>query len=236
MHSMMYYIIYLMQAAGIGNPLLTATIQYILNVALTLPAVLFLDKWGRRPSMLFGSIIMMILLFIAGALEGIYGVPNPRTDPTLDAITWVIQDHPSVSKAVLACSYLFVATFAITWGPTSWTYVSEIYPSEIRAKAVSLATASNWAANCVLAFSTPPLLRSISWKIYMIFATFNGLAFIHMFLAAPETKGKTLEEMDDVFDKGLAPWMAGPKGSRLDFLESEIEDGVFMVKRPVGRR
>lgn len=232
----MYYIIYLMQAAGIGNPLLTATIQYILNVVLTLPAILFLDRWGRRPSLIFGSLVMMILLFIVGALEGIYLVPNPRIDDALDAINWVIIDHPAVSKAVLACSYLFVSTFAITWGPTSWTYVSEIYPSEIRAKAVSLATAANWAANCVLAFSTPPLLRIIDWKLYMVFATFNGIAFVHMFLTAPETKGKTLEEMDDVFDKGLAPWMAGPKGSRLDFLESEIEDGIVMVKGPVRRR
>lgn len=51
----------------------------------------------------------------------------------------------------------------------------------------------------------PPLLRSINWKMYMIFAAFNGAALIHMFLTAPETKGKTLEEMDDVFDVSLSP-------------------------------
>ena len=70
----------------------------------------------------------------------------------------------------------------------------------------------------------------------MIFAAFNGLAFIHMFFTMPETKGKTLEEMDDVFERGLPPWMAGPKGSRLDFLESEIKEGNVKVMGPVKRR
>lgn len=233
---MMYYIVYVMQAAGIGNPLLTASIQYILNVALTLPAILFLDFWGRRPSLLFGSLAMMVLLFIIGALEALYGSPNPHTNTQLDAISWIVENHPSVSKGIVACSYLVVCTFAVTWGPTSWTYVSEIYPSEIRAKAVSLATAFNWASNCILAFATPPLLQNINWKIYMLFAAFNGLAFIHMFLTMPETKGKTLEEMDDVFERGLPPWMAGPKGSRLDFLESEIKEGNVKVMGPVKRR
>lgn len=223
-----------MQAAGIGDPLLTASIQYILNVALTLPAILFLDRWGRRPSLLLGSFGMMTLLFAVGALEAVYGQPN--RDPSLAAISWALVGHPSVSKAVVAMSYLFVCTFAVTWGPTSWTYPSEIFPSKIRAKAVSLATASNWAWNCALAFAVPPLLWSINWKMYMIFATFNGAAFIHMFLTAPETKGKTLEEMDDVFDSGRPAWKAVPKGSRLDRLQKEIEEGHLKVTAPTEMR
>lgn len=67
----------------------------------------------------------------------------------------------------------------------------------------------------------------------MIFATFNGLALIHIFLAAPETKGKTLEEMDIVFDSGKWPWQGVPKGSRLEELEKDIEKGAVQVKAPV---
>lgn len=66
----------------------------------------------------------------------------------------------------------------------------------------------------------------------MIFATFNGAAFIHMFLTAPETKGKTLEEMDEVFDSGLPAWKAVPKGSRLDQLQKDIEAGNLKVTAP----
>jgi hypothetical protein len=58
--------------------------------------------------------------------------------------------------------------------------------------------ASNWTWNCILAFAVPPLLWSINWKMYMIFGTFNALAFIHMFLTAPETKGRTLEEVSSL--------------------------------------
>ncbi|KAI9770834.1 MAG: MFS sugar transporter [Geoglossum umbratile] len=230
---MMYYIVYVMQSAGIDDPLLTASIQYIINVVLTLPAIIFLDTWGRRPLLLLGSLGMMSCLAVSGALQGAFGRPNPATDPELAAISWVIIDHPGVSRGIVACSYLFVAIFAVSWGPTSWTYPAEIFPGKIRAKAVSLATATNWAWNCALAFAVPPLLWSINWKMYMIFAAFNGVAFIHMFLTAPETKGKTLEEMDEVFDSGLPAWRSVPKGSRLDRLEKEIEQGTIKVDAPV---
>ncbi|KAF2398451.1 high affinity glucose transporter [Trichodelitschia bisporula] len=233
MNIMMYYIVYIMEAANIGNPLLTASIQYIINVALTLPAILYLDKWGRRPSMLLGSFGMMTWLFISGSLQGAYGHPNPRTDPNLNDISWVLDSsHKKVGQAVVACSYLFVATFATTWGPSSWTYPAEIFPAKVRAKAVSLSTASNWAWNTALAFAVPPLLWSINWKMYMIFATFNALALIHVFLAAPETKGKTLEEMDEVFDTGIPAWKTRPSGSRLDKLRADIEKGDLAVAVP----
>lgn len=60
------YIVYIMEGAQIASPLLTASIQYIINVVLTLPAILYLDKWGRRPSMIIGSFFMMTWLFISG--------------------------------------------------------------------------------------------------------------------------------------------------------------------------
>ena len=68
----------------------------------------------------------------------------------------------------------------------------------------------------------------------MIFATFNGAAFIHMFLTAPETKGKTLEEMDEVFDSGLPAWKSLPPSSRLDQLQKDIEAGNLKVSAPYG--
>ncbi|KAF2262445.1 general substrate transporter [Lojkania enalia] len=232
MNIMMYYIVYIMKGAGIADELLTSSIQYIINVTLTLPAILWLDRFGRRPALLLGSFGMMTFLFISGALQAAYGQLN--TDPEMKEISWVLKDHPSVSKGVVACSYLFVATFATTWGPTSWTYPSEIFPAKVRAKAVSLATASNWTWNMALAFGVPPLLWSINWKMYMIFAAFNGAALVHMFLTAPETKGKTLEEMDEVFDSGRPAWKGVPKGSRLDKLQADIERGEVKVATNLG--
>lgn len=184
------YIVYIMQGANIASPLLTAAIQYIINVALTLPAIIFLDRWGRRPPLVLGAFGMMTWLFISGAVQQYCGRANVG-DTVTEAnkeITWIVDDNPAASRAVVACSYLFVATFATSWGPTSWTYPAEIYPSKIRAKAVSLATATNWFCNMVLAFAVPPLLWNINYKMYYIFAAFNGCAFLHMFFLAPETK------------------------------------------------
>jgi len=234
MNVMMYYVVYIMEGANIASPLLTASIQYILNVLLTLPAILYLDRFGRRPALLIGSFFMALFLYIVGALQATYGQANVgalKNSKNSD-ITWIINDNKPVSKAMVSMTYLFVCTFATTWGPTSWTYPSEIYPTKIRAKAVSLSTASNWFWNCVLAFAVPPLLTSINWKMYMMFGTFNAVALIHMFLTAPETKGKTLEEMDEVFDSGLPAWKSVPKGSRLDQLQKDIEAGNLKITAP----
>lgn len=191
-----------MQGAGLGSPLLTAAVQYIINVALTLPAILYLDKWGRRKPLVGGAFFMMAWLFCSGALQQAYGQPN--TDETRSSenedVTWIVYENEPVSIGIVACSYLFVATFATTWGPVSWTYPAEIFPSKVRAKAVSLATSTNWLCNTVLAFAVPPLLWHINYNMYYIFATFNALACIHMFLMAPETRVRL-----PCFDAPFAP-------------------------------
>ncbi|KAL3489248.1 general substrate transporter [Aspergillus germanicus] len=230
MNVMMYYIVYIMQSTGAGSPLLTASIQYILNTALTLPAILYLDKFGRRPAILIGFTMQAMFLYVEGGLQAGYGrAITPADGEELQAISWTVADHPAVGRAIIAMSYLFVCSFATTIGPTSWTYPAEIYPAKVRAKAVSLATASNWTWNCLLALFVPPLLWSINWKMYMIFAAFNTVAAIHMFLTAPETKGFTLEEMDEVFDSGLPAWKRLKKTSRLEDLERDIAEGNLKV-------
>jgi hypothetical protein len=154
----------------------------------------------------------------------------------------IVLTNTAVSIAIVALGYLFVGTFALTWGPSSWTYPAEIFPLRIRTLAVSLSTASNWFFNMVLAFSVPPLLWNINWKTYMIFAAFNGAAVIHVFFAAPETKGWSLEEMGRVFEGGGAwkeglglGWGGRGRDGRLEVLEREIEAGRVKVCTPWSR-
>lgn len=205
MNVMMYYIVYVFQGAGITGQhgtLIASSIQYVLNVAFTVPAILYMDKWGRRPTLLIGSALMAFWLFLVGGIMGGFGQPGQVSGTT----TWLISGHHSASNAVIACSYLFVSSFAITWGPCSWTYPSEIYPLRVRAKAVSLATAGNWAFNFALAYAVPPALNSISWKTYFIFAVFNVAAGIHIFLQFPETTSRTLEEIEAIFIEAETKW------------------------------
>ncbi|KAF9947962.1 hypothetical protein BGZ70_002415 [Mortierella alpina] len=175
--------------------------------------------WGRRPVLLLGSTFMALWLFLIGGLMGKYGRPL-----TLDAnqtTTWAIQGNDAASRAVIACSYLFVCSFAISWGPVSWTYPAEIYPLRIRSKAVSLSTASNWAFNFILAYAVPPALQNIQYRTYFIFAAFCVAMTIHVFFMFPETKGRTLEEMDELFSSDVPAWKT--RAMPESHLERDIE-------------
>jgi len=165
---------------------------------LTIPAIIYIDRWGRRPMLLIGSTLMAFFLFLVGGLQGKFGHKVADSGTT----TWLISGHSSITKGVIVCSYLFVCSFAITWGPVSWTYPSEIFPVRVRAKAVSISTASNWAFNFALAYAVPPALNHIQYNTYYIFAAFCTAMTFHVFFCFPETKGRTLEEMEDVFAAG----------------------------------
>ena len=201
MNIMMYYIIYVFQGAGLtgrrGN-LIADAVQYVLNVVFTIPAIIYIDKWGRRPMLLAGTLLMGIWLFLVGGLQGRYGAWGKVDDDTV----WVITDHEGITKAIIVFSYFFVCSFAITMGPVSWTYPAEIFPMRVRAKAVSMSTAANWLFNFALAYAVPPGLSNIAWKTYFIFGTFNFAAFVHIFFMFPETAGRTLEEIEEVFAQG----------------------------------
>lgn len=201
MNIMMYYIIYVFQGAGLtgrrGN-LIADSVQYVLNVVFTVPAIIYIDRWGRRPMLLAGTFLMGFWLMLVGGLQGGFG--HWGTIGT-DRV-WVIEGHDSITKGIIVCSYLFVCSFAVTMGPVSWTYPAEIFPMRVRAKAVSVSTATNWLFNFALAWAVPPGLSSIAYKTYFIFGTFNFAAFIHIFFCFPETAGRTLEEIEEVFAQG----------------------------------
>lgn len=98
-----------------------------------------------------------------------------------------------------ALIWLYIASFGATWGPVSWTLISEIFPLSIRAKGASIGASSNWVNNFAIAFFVPPMLHAWQWGTYIFFAVFllGGIAWVWFFL--PETKNATLEEMDRVF-------------------------------------
>ncbi|KAK9248732.1 general substrate transporter [Lipomyces tetrasporus] len=227
MNVMMYYIVYVLKSAGVANTTLASSIQYVINLVMTIPCLIWTDQWGRRPSLLIGAIFMSIWFFVIGGLLLQYGEPNPVAN---EPYTWVIHDNPAVSRTILATSYLAVGTFAVAWAPISWIYPPEVAPLRVRAKSVSLATAANWATNFALGFAVPPLLRSMKWGMFFLFALFNIAAFIHVLVAVPETKQRTLEEMDEIFEHGKPLWKSftGIRDTnKLDRLAREIELGLL---------
>ena len=177
--------------------LLASSIQFIINVVMTVPALLFVDRWGRRPTLLVGALLMMTWLFANAGILASYGTYEP------DGVGGKKEASMSVtgpaSQALIACSYLFVASFAPTWGPVSWIYPPELYPLRVRGKAVALATSANWAFNFALSYFVPPSFVQIQWRTYLIFGIFCFAMFWHVLFMFPETAGKTLEEVQDIF-------------------------------------
>ncbi|BGP51352.1 hypothetical protein JCM10450v2_007290 [Rhodotorula kratochvilovae] len=202
--------------------------QYSLNVIFTFPGMYLIERVGRRPLMLYGAIAMATFLCLVGGLQA--GLGHEITGAEAAATTtWKVDGHPSGRNAIIVFSYLFVCSFAVSWGPCSWTYASELFPTKVRGKAVSLSTATNWMFNFALAYATPPAFRNQQWRTYFIFMTFNIVAAIHIFFMFPETKSRTLEEMEDVFlGNAFTAWRVPPSTGKktLADLEHGAASGV----------
>ncbi|KAA8650911.1 hypothetical protein EYZ11_001878 [Aspergillus tanneri] len=212
MNVMMYYITYVFAMAGLegNNLLVSSSIQYVINVVMTVPALIWGDRWGRRNTLMFGAIFMMIWMYANAGLMASYGHAAPPGGlDGKEAQSWVIRGPPS--KAVIACTYLFVASYAISWGPASWAYPPELFPLRVRGKANSLCTSSNWAFNFALSYFVPPAFVNIQWKVYVLFGVFCTAMCIHVFLMFPETSGKTLEDVEAMFtDPTGIPFIGTP--------------------------
>jgi hypothetical protein len=100
--------------------------------------------------------------------------------------------------------WLYIINFAYSWGPGSWILIAEIFPISIRAKGTSIGASANWMNNFIIAFVVPPMLSGIGWGTYIFFAFWSAAGGIFIWLCMPETKGKTLEEMDQVFGSHTA--------------------------------
>lgn len=200
-NALMYYIVYIFQMAGLSGTtnLTISSIQYVINVVMTVPTLVFSDKFPRRKVMMTGSLLMAILHFTMAAVMATNGHPVPGGLEGTPTVTWTLYAGRA-SQAIIACSYIFTATYALTWGPMGWIYPSEIIPLYIRSKAVSLATLFNWGCNFSLTFFTPTAFRNIQWRFYIIFGSFCVGAFVHVFFFFQETQGRSLEEMNDIFD------------------------------------
>lgn len=180
---------------------------------MTIPALLWLDRIGRRPVLLVGAALMCTWLTITAVLLAVYSHAPYPGEFTSAAESMAVTGAPA--KAIIAATYLFVASYAPTWGPVSWTYPPELFPLRLRGKAVALATSANWAFNFALAYFVPPAFEKITWKVYVVFAVFCAAMFLHVFFFFPETANKTLEDVEYIFDDTKPGCMRTPSHPRL---------------------
>ncbi|ODN84530.1 hypothetical protein L202_00461 [Cryptococcus amylolentus CBS 6039] len=165
----------------------------VLNISqmvATIIAFLILDRVGRRPPILFGSIACVICHTIVAVLMGLYSKD------------WT--SHSSASWACVAFIIIFMFVYGVGWSPIPWAMPAEVHTSSRRAKGVAITTCTCWLFNFIIGLITPPMLQNIGYGTFIFFGTFALLSGIWAWFFCPETNGKTLEQMDEVFHSNTA--------------------------------
>jgi len=171
-------------SSGTDSALLMTIIVGVVNFLFTIIAIKTVDKYGRKPLMLIGAIGMGVAMLSLG---------------------FVFFSHASGYFA-LFCMMLYVASFAMSWGPVTWVLLSEIFPNKIRGKALAIAVAAQWISNYLVSL-TFPMMNDNSYLTeqfnhgfaYWVYGIMCILAVLFVKKYVPETKGKTLEEMENIW-------------------------------------
>jgi MFS family permease len=165
--------------------LLATGVTGIFQIVFTLPAVFFLDKFGRKSFLITGAIGMCICHLIVAAVDGSF------------ENSWAT--HRSAGWASIAFIWLFAVNFAYSWGPVAWVLTQEIFPNSMRSRGVSIVASTNWMFNFIIGLTTRDMLASMKYGTYIFFAAFCAGGGLFVWLLVPETKDKTLEELDVYF-------------------------------------
>ena len=196
----LYYAPFIFRRIGLeGNSisLLASGVVGIVMFLATIPAVLYVDTWGRKPTLIAGAVIMGACHFVVAIIIATCG----DNWPAHRAAGWV------------ACSFiwLFAIAFGFSWGPCAWIIVAEVFPLGLRAKGVSIGASSNWLNNFAVAMSTPDFIEAAPYGVFIFLGLMCVIGVAYIMFLVPETKQKTLDELDAVFgdNSGRSQWEAG---------------------------
>ena len=181
-----YYSSLLWQSVGynVSNSLLLSVSTSIVNVIGTVVAISFIDRVGRRPLAMIGSVGMTIsLAVVAWAFSHVDKASGVGSIPKSWGTTAIVGAH------------IYVFFFAMSWGVVVWVLLGEMFPNKIRALALSVAASFQWLANFAVSQSFPSMSRWSLSGSYIIYACFAFLSFWFVLKFLKETKGKSLEEM-----------------------------------------
>ncbi|KKD39182.1 sugar porter family MFS transporter [Limnoraphis robusta] len=183
-----YYSSVLWRSVGFteGDSLSVTVITGITNIITTLVAIAFVDKFGRKPLLLLGSLGMTITLGTMAVLFSNATV-NASGEPTLTGLAGIL--------ALLAAN-LYVFCFGFSWGPIVWVMLGEMFNNQIRGIALAVAAAVQWVANFIVSTTFPPLLSQFGLgSAYGLYTTAAAISFFFVWFFIRETKGLELEEM-----------------------------------------
>ncbi|KAF4635971.1 hypothetical protein G7Y89_g2101 [Cudoniella acicularis] len=219
----LYYAPILFAQAGLPSgtaSFLASGVSAILMLVISVPAFLYADRWGRRASAITGGIVLSTCMFIIGILYA----------------TSSVHAHSGVGRwLVIILIFTFAVSYCATWGVVGKIYASEIQPAQTRAAANSAAQGLNFFTNWLVAFTTPIFLARSAFGAYFLFGGFSLLAVIVLAINMPETRGHSLESIQEAFQarvtrspgfriRGL---FAGPSLIRPEQVNGSSSEGVL---------
>lgn len=192
MNVIMYYSTQIFCSINVKSYIATAIVGTV-NFLTSILSIFLVDKVGRKSLLLLGALGMFVSMSLAGILIHVFHVDD--------------GENQIVGYVVALLILVFVFNFSFSWGPVAWVVTSEIFPLTIRGVAVSITTSANWIGNFIVAMVTPILLGNPvlgTAGTFYIISVFLFLAFVFVLLTLPETKGESLERIDQLFSK---PWL-----------------------------
>ncbi|RDW64789.1 hypothetical protein BP6252_10440 [Coleophoma cylindrospora] len=232
-----YSTIFLQSTGAISNTFLISLIFTLVNVCSTPLSFYTVEKFGRRPLLVYGALGMLICQFLVAIIGVTVGFNHTHTDPT-DA-TKTLANNISAVNAQIAFIAIFIFFFASTWGPGAWIVIGEIFPLPIRSRGVALSTASNWLWNTIIAVITPYMVGSqygnLKSSVFFVWGGLCTAAFVYAYFLVPETKGLSLEQVDRMMEESTprtsAKWVphetfAASMGISGDVLSKDVIQDV----------
>ncbi|KAN0068045.1 General substrate transporter [Elaphomyces granulatus] len=231
---MTYYVVYVFLMANLkGNVLLVSSgIQYALFIIFTSVIFFYIDKTSRRGLLMYGALAMGFCHFVVGGVLSFGEYVPGGVDGNLNVL---IRVTGSKAHTVIAFSYLLIIVYAMTLAPVAWVYAAEVWSLETRAVGMSIAAIGNWLFNFALGLFLPPGFANITWKLFIIFGVLCVGAAVQVFFTYPETCGKTIEEIEEMFSKGGPyPWQTKKGNSKLDARIEEAREKHLQIVDVIG--
>jgi len=173
----------------------------------TIPAVIYVDQVGRKPVLVSGAFLMGACHLIVAVIIGLFHDSFPS--------------HVAAGWAACSLVWVFAMAFGYSWGPCAWVIVAEIFPLSVRGKGLSIAASSNWMNNFIVGEVTPTMIQHLGFGTFIFFGVFSLMGGLFIMFFVPETKGVTLEEMEEVFG-GTGHNLAVEDQQRLDAIHRKI--------------
>lgn len=172
-NAVLYFAPRIFESMGVANPMIFTVIMGVVNIGFTLLAIFTVEKLGRKPLLVVGSLLMAV---------GAFGVAltNMTTLPAWVAVMSIL---------------IYSASFMFSWGPICWVYMAELFPNTIRSQATAIAVAFQWISNFAVSSSFVPLYNYSHAMVYILYGVICLIAALFVWKLVPETKGKTLEQI-----------------------------------------